>query len=581
MSSVRPGEGQAGTTSHGPSRVDTLPDGFAELLQRSKPKPGDVVGGRYQLEEQLGAGAMGYVFRARNLAIGLQVAIKVLKPDLLANPDFRRRFQKEAEAVAAVNHPNVVRFLDLVVGDPTFLVMEHVAGETLSAILKRELKLEVRRAVELGIRLCWGLDAAHAAGVIHRDLKPSNVLVLRDRERGEQPKLIDFGLAKTIATPEDKLTRTGQVVGTPHYMSPEQISSSSPVDGRSDVYALGCVLYELVTGKAPFVGSEDEMQILYRQMHEKPQAPSIANPEVTPALDQVILRALAKAPEDRYGGAAELARALVPTVEKRATPEVAEPRSGTLVVRPRRSRATIAASIGIGLVLGAAAMLVVGRLGGGRARGGLLLIATEPAGAKVIVDGKPVGDPTPTYVAGLGPGAHQLRLEREGRQPLDRAITLGAGERQSLDITLAEATRKITVETNPLGAQLFVDGKIQPGETPIEISLAADDFHELRAERLGYETALRALKPEDTSTKVLLEMRVEVEPRGNLLVVSDDLAEVYIDGIATGFETPTNAIRVAAGEHKVELRDLSGVRGPSRIVTVKQGETIRVSMTIK
>src|SRR5215831_4896929 len=195
------------------SRVDTLPDAFAERVARRQLTVGDIVGQRYRLVEVLGGGAMGQVFVAENLAIGQRVAIKVLKAELLANPVFRQRFQHEAEAIAAIGHPNVARFMDLVVGDPTFLVMEYVKGPTLEHLLKNE-RLDVPRAVRLATRLCWGLEAAHAAGVIHRDLKPSNVIVSPDIEQGEAPKIIDFGLAKlAAATAGEALTRTGQIVG--------------------------------------------------------------------------------------------------------------------------------------------------------------------------------------------------------------------------------------------------------------------------------------------------------------------------------------------------------------------------------
>src|SRR5579864_7760580 len=158
------------------SRIDTLPDGFAKLIRQQPPAVGDVIGERYRLTQSLGNGGMGQVFVAENISIGMRVAIKLLKPELLANTEFRKRFQNEAQAVAAIEHPNVARFFDLVVGDPTFIVMEYVRGDTLASLIKLG-RLPVERAVAIAQRLCWGLDAAHAAGVVHRDLKPANVLL--------------------------------------------------------------------------------------------------------------------------------------------------------------------------------------------------------------------------------------------------------------------------------------------------------------------------------------------------------------------------------------------------------------------
>src|SRR5262249_85421 len=159
----------------------------------------------------------------------------------------RARFQDEAQALALVQHPNVARFLDLVVGDPTFLVMEFVKGPTLYDVLLREKKLAVDRALRLATHLCWAMDSAHAAGVIHRDLKPSNIILARDRQHGEMPKIIDFGLARLSQGGRGPLTKTGFAVGTPQYMAPEQLRGG-PVDARTDIYSLGCVLYEILGG---------------------------------------------------------------------------------------------------------------------------------------------------------------------------------------------------------------------------------------------------------------------------------------------------------------------------------------------
>ncbi|MCA1665246.1 MAG: serine/threonine protein kinase, partial [Myxococcales bacterium] len=303
-------------SDRGLNRIDTLPEGFAAILKRRTLRPGDVVGDRYRLLEVLGGGAMGHVFTAENRAIGSIVAIKVLKPELLASPEFRQRFQYEAQAVGSIEHPNVARFFDVVVGDPTFLVMEYVAGETLATVLAREKSMSLARAVHLATRLAWGLDAAHAAGIIHRDLKPANVILTADREVGETPKLIDFGLAKIAAVAgSEQLTRTGQIIGTPSYMSPEQISGRD-VDARSDVYALACLLYEMIAGRPPFIG-DDDVQTLYRQLHEPPEPLSLNAREIPAALDRVMNRALSKSPDDRFGSMQELARALNSAIEKR------------------------------------------------------------------------------------------------------------------------------------------------------------------------------------------------------------------------------------------------------------------------
>ncbi|MGZ3443698.1 MAG: serine/threonine-protein kinase, partial [Polyangia bacterium] len=296
--------------SRGLSELETLPEGFAETMRREV-AVGDIVGERYRVLRPLGHGAMGKVFLAENQAIGLRVAIKLLKPELLANPDFRLRFKHEAEAVAAIQHPNVAHFLDLIVGDPTFLVMEFVDGPTLHQLIHKERQLTPRRAADIGTRLAWGLHAAHKAGVIHRDLKPSNILLSPDDESIEVPKIIDFGLAKTAGSPGAALTRAGQIVGTPQYMAPEQIARKE-VDARTDVYALGCVIYAMLCGRPPFTDNNDDVQLLYKQVHEPAEPVRVHAPHVSAELEAVVMRALEKAPGDRYQSARAFARALVP-----------------------------------------------------------------------------------------------------------------------------------------------------------------------------------------------------------------------------------------------------------------------------
>ena len=295
------------------SRVDTLPEALVKLLQSKPLFVGDVIAGRYKLLETLGDGAMGQVFVAENLAIGQQVALKVLKPELLADATFRMRFQHEAEAIAAIEHRNVARFLDLVVGDPTFIVMEYVRGPTLAQVIRDKKRLPAerrdvhRRAALLGAR------RGAPRGVIHRDIKPSNVILTPDPENEIEPKLIDFGLAKVAAASSEKgLTRTGQIVGTPEYMSPEQIANKE-VDARSDVYSLGCLVYEMCVGRPPFTGGDD-VQMLYQQLQVKPDRVEDHVPDAPPELDELLGKALAKDPQralpvDARDGRGDRARA--------------------------------------------------------------------------------------------------------------------------------------------------------------------------------------------------------------------------------------------------------------------------------
>ena len=574
------------------SRIDTLPDGFDKLIGHAQLVVGEVIGGRFKLIESLGNGGMGQVFVAENMSIGMRVAVKLLKPELLANPEFRARFQNEAQAVASIEHPNVARFFDLVVGDPTFIVMEYVRGETLANLLKRG-PLSIERALAIAERLCWGLDAAHAAGVVHRDLKPANVLLAPDAEHGETPKLIDFGLAKLAAAAGDsQLTRTGQIIGTPAYMSPEQIRGER-VDGRADVYALGCMLFELLTGKAPFSNGVDDVQILYRQMHEA--APPLGKflPDVPSALDALMDKALHKEPERRFPSVQAMAAALSEialAAARRSGISGVRDHSGRVVLTAQRlldeQRRARRRTFGLG---GAALALVLAVVGGAAlmrwrhapaAVRSLLVVTSQPAGARVTVDGRALQETTPAALRDLGAGMHEVRIEKDGYAVVERSLTIGKGERAAIDVALPPKTRRVEVQTSPDGATLYVDGRLVPGNTPTTVALTIDDFHELRAERLGYETLVRALKPEDHDPTVTLTLQPERHPRGTLIVEAQDVAEVWLDGVPTGLTTPTLGFHVAVGEHLLELRGPSGERSLPKKVHVERGQTLRITMAL-
>jgi predicted Ser/Thr protein kinase len=568
--------------SQGFSKLETLPEGFAETMRRQV-EVGDIVGERYRVVRPLGHGAMGKVFLAENQAIGLRVAIKLLKPELLANPDFRLRFKHEAEAVAAIQHPNVAHFLDLIVGDPTFLVMEYVAGPTLHQVIHKEGQLAPRRAADIGIRLAWGLHAAHKAGVIHRDLKPSNILLSPDEESSEIPKIIDFGLAKTAASPGAALTRAGQIVGTPQYMAPEQIARKE-VDARTDVYALGSVLYAMLCGRPPFADNNDDMQLLFKQVHEPVEPVRSHAPHVSPELEAVIMRALEKAPADRFQSARELARALVPAVEKRAPrgPGFARDRSEVtgLIQRPPMPRSP-AWWLALGLamaLLGAALYLLGGRA---RSSGAMLILISDPAGADVIIDGKPIGDRTPTSLGGVSPGEHTVKLRHQSFNDLDRVVHIEAGARQLVDAHMLPRARTVELATVPAGAVVYVDGALTAGKTPLSFELAEGEYHALRIEKLGYETVLKKLKPEDTGPLPTVVLTAETQPRGMVYVDASGPAAVWIDGQPSGFMTPTPGLVVSAGEHAFELRDADGALLDTVRAQVQKGETSRVVLQLR
>jgi serine/threonine-protein kinase len=267
---------------------------------------GRILGGRYQLGSLLGAGGMASVYLATDRVLQRQVAVKVLSPPDAQDPAVVERFRREARTAARLSHPNVVTVFDSGSdGQLHYLVMEYVAGESLAELLARQGRLAPRRAAELAMQVCAALAAAHAQGLVHRDVKPANVLLDGDG----RVQVTDFGIAKAAAA--DTLTGSGMVLGTAAYLSPEQ-ARGEPVDARSDLYGLGCVLYELLCGSPPFGSGADGPQVAVaaRHVREPPEPPSARNPQVDPGLDAVVLTALAKQPDQRYQSATELQAAL-------------------------------------------------------------------------------------------------------------------------------------------------------------------------------------------------------------------------------------------------------------------------------
>lgn len=262
--------------------------------------------GRYQLLERVGQGAMAQVYKGLDPTSGTKVAVKILYPHLTADEGFVARFRREAQAAAALDHPNIIRILDHgTEGELSYLVMELVDGPSLKTVLqKRKKPLTPEEAVRLVAMLADALEHAHRQGVVHRDVKPSNVL-LRDG-RLDSPVLTDFGVARMVEA--TVATEAGTTLGTPIYMAPEQGEGRSG-DARSDIYALGVILYELLTGQPPFE-AESPYALILRHIHTPPPPPRTLRPELPKALETVTLRALAKEPTARYPSAAAFAVAL-------------------------------------------------------------------------------------------------------------------------------------------------------------------------------------------------------------------------------------------------------------------------------
>ncbi|MGZ4474528.1 MAG: Stk1 family PASTA domain-containing Ser/Thr kinase [Nocardioides sp.] len=275
-----------------------------------QPEP-TIVGGRYELGELLGRGGMAEVRKGTDTRLGRIVAVKRLRTDLASDATFQARFRREAQSSASLNHPAIVSVYDTgeepVAGDHAggavaqpYIVMEYVAGRTLRDILREGRKILPERALEITSDVLSALDYSHRAGIIHRDIKPGNVMLTPSGD----VKVMDFGIARAIADSHQTMTQTAAVVGTAQYLSPEQARGET-VDSRSDVYSAGCLLYELLTGRPPFVG-DSPVSVAYQHVREQASPPSTHDTALPAAIDTIVMKSLAKRVEDRYQSAAAM-----------------------------------------------------------------------------------------------------------------------------------------------------------------------------------------------------------------------------------------------------------------------------------
>jgi hypothetical protein len=368
-------------------------------------------------------------------------------------------------------------------------------------------------------------------------------------------------------------------------MAPEQIEGRK-IDARTDVYSLGCVLYKMIAGQAPFAG-EDVVRILYRQIHEKPRSLSKLMPDVSPQVADVLSRALAKNPADRYPDTRDFARALGKAHERRR-----RSLSGLQtdqVAPPVERRTPIALLVATAVAVGGVGGMFVARAKWARSEAPVvtkpvapsrdLLVITTPAGAAVEVDGKKQVEHTPLVVAGLAAGPHTVRLVASGTATVDRSVTMPASGRASLVVNLPSAQHGVIVSSMPSGATVYLDNQLA-GITPATITVTEEDFHELRVEKLGYTPATRKISTDDRDSVIKVSMEIDPNPHAELTVDSSAEAEIWIDGVDTARETPAMGLRVAPGHHTLQLRDSSGAQSKTMKFESRPGETSHVVLNM-
>jgi len=316
---------QCGTQFETPGDISEIP-----TMTRQTPiedlNPGSTFAGRYQIIEELGIGGMGTVYKAVDMTINEKVALKLINPEIATNRKTIERFQNELRFARQVSHKNVCRMYHLSKEkDSHYIVMEYIRGENLKSMIRMTKQLSIRTAVNVAKQVCEGLAEAHRMGVVHRDLKPSNIMI----DRAGNVRIMDFGIARSITA--QGITGPGVMVGTPEYMSPEQVDGKK-ADERSDIYSLGIILYEMVTGRVPF-GGDTPLSIALKHKNEIPRNPKKVNAQITEALSQMIMKCLEKKREKRYQNAAELLQDLNEIEKRLPTTESTIPRRKPVTTR--------------------------------------------------------------------------------------------------------------------------------------------------------------------------------------------------------------------------------------------------------
>jgi serine/threonine-protein kinase len=310
------------------------------------PRIGQVIAG-YRIDSRIGRGGMGVVYRAEHLNLRRSAAIKIIAPEYTEAKGFRERFEREARISAGLQHPNVVTVYDAgEVDGLLYLAMQYIEGSDLAAMLSEQGRLRPYRAIDTCRQVAAALDAAHALGLIHRDVKPANVLI-----EGRRAFLTDFGLTKRLETENTALTRAGDVVGTIHYVAPEQIEGR-PVDARADLYSLGCLFYHCLVGEVPFP-RESDVAVIYAHLSDEPPRPSKLRPDLPEGLDAVIAKALEKRPDRRFATCGDLMAAARAVID--AAGPLSETRGGRTTVASREESDQRAMGAAIESAAGAAA----------------------------------------------------------------------------------------------------------------------------------------------------------------------------------------------------------------------------------
>jgi len=544
---------------------------------------GDTIDG-YRIAEVIGRGGMGTVYRAVDTGLEKEVALKVIAPHLAEDPTFLGRFRSEAKALARLDAPGIVRVLALRESTrATFIAMEYVDGPPLRRVLREAGALEWPEAVSILRQILGGVEHAHSSGVLHRDLKPSNILLTGDG----RVKITDFGLAK-IRTADTDLTATHETAGTVAYMSPEQVEGLKHVDERSDLFSVGLIAYEMLTGRLPFSRSGSYYSIQRAIVQEPFEPPSKHVEDLPPRIDQVICRLLEKEADRRYASASDAIEALAPldAPSRVSTPAALHPRKETAVedgpsTRAWAAGAAVAALVLAAVVLGVSQLLNVEPA---PARSSptppdsmaKLAIRTSPA-AQLTVNGDSIGE-SPVEAMEIPSGSVTVRAERQDFATAETTFT--AEGSHAIDLVLSEsrsrtsledvATGRVEVRSSPAGAVVRVNDR-EVGVTPVEVS-ARTGQATVQIEKPGYHPfTSRTEVRSGRETNISATLQVVAS---TVALRFNPFATVSVDGQQRSIERVTEwSDSLSPGRHRIVARYRSAEW--VRVVDLRPGETFQ------
>jgi len=585
--------------------------------------------GRYKIIKEIGRGAMGVVYQGYDPRIDRIVALKTIRKDRLAESrdveDLVMRFQKEVRATGKLVHPNIIIIYDTGEDEETaYIAMEYIEGDTLEDLIQRGIRFPMEKIIDIIDQICDGLEYTHRQGIVHRDLKPSNIMLLK----GERVKITDFGISKAVGASSSSITQAGIFLGTPSYMSPEQIAGRK-IDGRSDLFSLGIILYQLLTGEKPFFANTIST-LMYNIVNKDPIPPSQIDSSIPFHYDEVIAKALAKDLDKRYQTAKDfvedLKRAyrgerLMDASSIEPTMTVAQ---GILKeIYPKRNRFGLLAGFAVTLLV----LLVLGgyywmhhrmprppegervsevrveeRVAtpvekepvkpilspaeeGGKAEMvravGSIVVKSDPPGALVFLDGTRHDGFTPTVIKEVTAGEkYKIRVEKEGFRAWSEIVEPEPDKSLTIEATLARLVGTIVVRSDPPGASVFLDGTRLEDPTPTVIQkVTAGEKYKIRVEKEGFRAWSEIVEPEpDKSltieaslTRLLGTIVVRSIPPG---------ASVFLDGTRLEDPTPTVIQKVTVGErHKIRV-EKEGFKPWVETVEVKPDKSLSVQASL-